>query len=181
MKRNLSRFLLTVLTPLLLIGLASCQSQLTDVTEDAPFARKGKGKPAPTLEEYWAFPDSSVTGGSLIHVAGTGTVVSVAAAVAFDYFFNGARERQSPHFEYAYGAVGPTAIYPSDGTWHIDIPWNGERDPIEPYPDMLLTDGADPFVFILDLVADEKTGWRGPITGIIYGGATVGPVKDVNT
>ncbi len=78
MKQNLSRFLLTVLAPLLLIGLASCQNQLTDVAEDAPFAKRDKGKPPPAvpvvLEEYWIFPDPGVTGGSLIHVAGTGNV-----------------------------------------------------------------------------------------------------------
>lgn len=169
---------------------------LYDVQVIGPGGKKGIGtelfavqkkKPAVpvTLEEYWVFPDPdpNVTDGNLIHAAGTGPVDHViAGSVIFDYFFNGLRDL-SLHFEYAYTVgIGPTATTTSDGTWHVDIPWNGERA-VGPYPDMLLTDGPDPFVLgIYPTVNGELvggTGWRG---GIIDDGALIGgSVGNVNS
>ena len=99
--------------------------------------------------------------------------------VAFDYFHNGRRDLLQ-HFEYAYGgAVGPTATDISNGTWHVDIPWNGERDGIGKYRDMLLTVGADPFVFGMYLVANEETvGVTWP-EGVLDDGELLGLSGDV--
>jgi hypothetical protein len=110
--------------------------------------------------EYWIIPDDPI--GSLIHVAGTGDVDSVNANVVFDYFFNGIRDDNYPsddHYEYQYVTPLPFPVDQTENGWHADIPWNGEREIVPPYPresqyhDALVTDvdgtGGDPFAFQL--------------------------------
>ena len=112
------RFLLTVLTPLLLIGIA-CQTP-TNVTDDAQFAKGGMGGGmgggnTAVLDEYWIFQDGS---GNVIHATGSGSVGEVHSRVVFDYFFNGVRDDNPPidtHFEVSFPDPLATATTTTDG------------------------------------------------------------------
>ena len=81
------------------------------------------------LVEYFVFPHGS--GGNLVHVLGEGNVPEVNLNVVHDSPFNGVRDN-GVHYEYTTFAPLPAPVSETfpDGTFHIDVPWNGlSNDP----------------------------------------------------
>ncbi len=148
----------------------------------------GKGKPGaePTLQEYWVIPSPEF--GNLIHVAGDGSVDAVNPGVVFDHFFNGIRDDDPPsdaHYEYFYAGPPATVVEQfADGTWHVDIPWNGDRGQNAGlYRNSPVTDvhgsGADPFAFRLRFDLDgDRVGVEYP-QGVTVGGVAGEPSATV--
>jgi hypothetical protein len=189
---------MTARSGLLVVGIAvgitflACAVDEPTSPTDSQLAKGGnKGKPGevePQLMEYWVFQDGS--DGNLIHVAGTGRVDSVNANVVFDYFFNGIRDgyyRSDDHYEYQYVTPLPFPVEQTENGWHADIPWNGEREIVPPYPreswyhDAIVTDvdgiGGDPFAFWLRFVKGSNVVGRLQPQGVFVGGVENGPTE----
>jgi hypothetical protein len=171
---------------LLLAALAGCTQEPLQGPAEADFAKGGKpGKPQAeqvTLLEYWV--EAGMDGGNLIHIVGEGDVDAVNVNVVHDYFFNGIRDDDySPHYEYTH--VGPppaTLQFLPDGTFHIDVSWDGERNgESDLFPDFLVTDvdGADPFTFDLYFAKNGEPVKGIQPQGIILDGENQGPEAEV--
>lgn len=147
-------------------ALLGCQDSTDMMAPTAPQMAKG-GKPGKPdggtyrLLEYFVYRGADAT--DYVHVVGEGEVEAVNLNAVQDYFFNGIRDdNDSPHYEYTTFTPGPVAPEPGleEGTFHIDVPWNGETREWDPaaqtyvddyYRDFLIADvdgdGADPFAF----------------------------------
>ncbi len=167
---------------LLLALVTSCAQESVQGPGEAEFAKGGKpGKPQDdqvTLIEYW------IEDGNLIHIVGQGDVDALRLNVAHDYFFNGTSDDDySLHYEYRHFLLPPLPLsLEPDGTFHVDLAWNGERNGEDDFfPDFLVTDvnGADPFAF------DMFFGKNGEVVdgiqpqGVIFTGENKGPEATV--
>lgn len=169
---------------MLLAITAACTREPLQGPGEVEFAKGGKpGKPVDeevTLLEYW------IQDGNLIHIKGQGDIDAVNPTVVHDYFFNGIRDDDySPHYEYFH--VGPPSApvqIRADGTFQVDIPWNGERnDDDDLFPDLLVTDvgGADPFAFALYFSKNGETVDGIQPQGVIVAGENQGPNASVQS
>lgn len=164
---------------IMLVAIATaCTREPLQGPGEVDFAKGGTpGKPADegvTLLEYW------IQDVNLIHIKGQGDVDVVNLNVVHDYFFNGIRDDDySPHYEYTH--VGPPPVplqFDPDGTFHVDVPWNGERRGTDDfYPDFLVTDvgGADPFTFDMYFGKDGEPVAGIQPQGVILAGQNQGP------
>ncbi len=167
---------------LLLALVTSCAQESVQGPSDAEFAKGGKpGKPQDdqvTLLEYW------IEDGYLIHIVGQGDVDALRLNVAHDYFFNGISDDDySMHYEYRHFLLPPVPLSPEpDGTFHVDVAWNGERNGEDDvFPDFVVTnvDGADPFAFDMFFGKDGEAVDGIQPQGVIIDGENQGPEATV--
>jgi hypothetical protein len=128
---------LIVLAGALLVAVA-CSEQQQAPTE-VQFGKGGKARPE--ITEYW------ITGGNMLHIAGTGSVAAISPRVAYDFWPNGERDdNYSDHFEVAFPGPGGVEVVQNGRSWYADIPWNGERQGEDLFRDQG-DPGPDHFVF----------------------------------
>jgi len=193
----------------------SCEDVPDPVSPVEPqFAKGGKpGKPvetgSATLLEYYVYRDGTQ---NFVHIVAEGSFPRVNLNVVQDYHFNGIRNND---FYYEYTTAAPLPVGQADavtggvvwketdvpGTWHIDIPWNGDTwykiypDPDDPdpppvqrietffpdFPHIELAEGGDPYAFDIRFQTEEGEyiNYFRP-QGIVLGGAPVGEAKMVN-
>ena len=168
-------------TALLLAVLTGCTQEPLQGPSEAEFAKGGKpGRPdgeRVTLLEYW------IEGGSLIHIVGEGDVDAIRLNVAHDYFFNGTSDDDySSHYEYRHFGSPQPLLLGQDGTFHVDVAWNGQRyGENDLFPDFLVTDvnGADPFTFDMFFGKDGEAVDGIQPQGVILDGENQGPEAEV--
>jgi hypothetical protein len=180
------RFSVPLLALILILPTLSCQDRTDPVSPVEPqFAKGGKPskptEPAPfELLEYFIHRDE--TEGNVVHIAGKGAPGTVTLYVVQDYFFNATRDVFDLFFEYSTGAPGTFLVEevgeldPDQGTFHIDIPWNGEtKDLGIQFPDYPQVDGPDPYAFdiIFRTVAGDYISESHP-QGILFPGVDAG-------
>jgi hypothetical protein len=152
----------------------ACQQDNGLVAPDGQLLAKGGhgGKPGSggtySLLEYFIY---HADGTNYIHVVGEGDVDFVNPEVVQDYFFNGIRDdNYSQHYEYTTSSPPAASAEPglTPGTFHVDIPWNGDTRVYDPVTESFVTDlfrdfliadldgqGADPFTFGLAFQAAD--------------------------